>query len=277
MDEQAARELEVVSHEMRTFLREDVERICREAMEMVNEVSMHLKCTELYKDKDGGLVAAEEGSMLFLESDDKTVVGSLRISDCHVSDFDVNVRFPKYNKGGNMQFTIAHKFTYTLRQIQDALHYIERAGGMLVHLPHLEGAGDPTWRELLPYMRKITKVRPSPPPPRGPEREELILPQVCSDIVELLIKAETELDDWSTRVTSLSPAPSSLTDPHAQALPSLPQNWLRMEPALPSDLLLQAAPRARCSILTSFLADVPPRLHPHPPRLHPRHACQMPL
>ncbi|EKX46904.1 hypothetical protein GUITHDRAFT_107257 [Guillardia theta CCMP2712] len=240
MDEQAARELEVVSHEMRTFLREDVERICREAMEMVNEVSMHLKCTELYKDKDGGLVAAEEGSMLFLESDDKTVVGSLRISDCHVHDFDVNVRFPKYNKGGNMQFTIAHKFTYTLRQIQDALHYIERAGGMLVHLPHLEGAGDPTWRELLPYMRKITKV--------------------CSDIVELLLKAVTELNDWSTR-----------------ALPSLPQNWLRMEPALPSDLLLQAAPRARCSILTSFVADVPQRLHPHPPRLHPRHACQMPV
>ena len=59
--------------------------------------------------------------MVFLESEERTLVASLRLTECHVQDFDLNIRLPKYNKGQALSFSLMSKSPYLLRQIQDAV------------------------------------------------------------------------------------------------------------------------------------------------------------
>lgn len=173
--------------------------------------------------------SAAERPRLFLESDDKVegracVSGSLTLAECHCEEFDLSVRFAKYNKGNPLHFSTAPKTLYLLRQLQDALHMVEMASDRVAQLrstsfvPHAHypqtadscaddriadsAQGFFTWADLLPAVRQVGLL--------------------CDEVVSLLQKAEKEMADWSPR-----------------ALPSMPQNWLRMEPPLPPDLLLQ--------------------------------------
>jgi len=167
---------------------------------------------------------AAERPRVFLESDEKVegracVSGSLTLAECHCEDFDLSVRFAKYNKGNTLQFSTAPKSSYLLRQVQDALHMVEMASDLVAQFATSSFAicrdytvahGDAVertprthnWLELLPLIRQVGLL--------------------CDEIAMLLHKAEKEMADWSSK-----------------ALPSMPQNWLRMEPPLPADLLLQ--------------------------------------
>ena len=160
------------------------------------------------------------------------VSGSLTLAECHCEDFDLSVRFAKYNKGNQLHFSTAPKSLYLLRQLQDALRMVEMASDLVVQLhsssfvPHarpataascgeveaVEAAAQqsrsPTWLEQLPLIRQVVLL--------------------CDEIVALLQAAAKELAEWSSK-----------------ALPSMPQNWLRMEPPLPPDLLLQVRNRVK--------------------------------
>ena len=159
------------------------------------------------------------------------VSGSLTLAECHCEEFDLSVRFAKYNKGNQLNFSTAPKSLYLLRQLQDALCMVEMASDLVVQLhtssfvPHarpataascgeVEAAAQhsrsPTWLEQLPLIRQVVLL--------------------CDEIVALLQAAEKEQAEWSSK-----------------ALPSMPQNWLRMEPPLPPDLLLQVRNRVKNS------------------------------
>jgi len=60
-------------------------------------------------------------AMVFLETEERSLVASLRLTECHVRDFDLNVRLPKYNKGQALSFSLMAKSPYLLRQLQDAV------------------------------------------------------------------------------------------------------------------------------------------------------------
>jgi hypothetical protein len=82
---------------------------------------------------------ASHGPRVFFESEDKVdgracVSGSFTLSECHCEDFDLSVRFPKYNKGNQLNFFTGPKTFYLLRQLQDALHLVETASDLVAEL-----------------------------------------------------------------------------------------------------------------------------------------------
>lgn len=63
---------------------------------------------------------------------ERELVGSLRLSEGQINDLDVGIRLPRYIKGTNLHFSIAHNTSYLVRQIQDAMHNAELGSDEIV-------------------------------------------------------------------------------------------------------------------------------------------------
>jgi len=126
--------------------------------------------------------STKPGPRLFLESEEKIdgracVSGSLTLTECHCEEFDLSVRFAKYNKGAQLHFATAPKSFYLLRQLQDALHMVEMASDLVAQLGSVRSSSPPThtavqgvvttvsrplWLDLLPRIRHIGSPLPIP-------------------------------------------------------------------------------------------------------------------
>eukprot|EP00961_Rhodomonas_salina_P048507 651112-Rhodomonas_salina.2 len=128
-------EREAVIVESWRFLDEHAMECKRHSAALLEEIAQQLRCVKHEKDDKGEVTVVDKAAMVFLESEERAVVGSLRLSECHVQDFDLSIRFPRYNKGASAHYTIAPKTSYLLRQIQDAVHLMERAEDLIRQLP----------------------------------------------------------------------------------------------------------------------------------------------
>lgn len=111
-------EREAVIVESWRFLDEHAMECKRHSAALLEEIAQQLRCVKHEKDDKGEVTVVDKAAMVFLESEERAVVGSLRLSECHVQDFDLSIRFPRYNKGASAHYTIAPKTSYLLRQIQ---------------------------------------------------------------------------------------------------------------------------------------------------------------
>ena len=159
------------------------------------------------------------------------VSGSFTLSECHCEDVDLSVRLPKYNKGNQLSFSTGPKTFYLLRQLQDALHLVETASDMVAQLssfpPPTPASGAPHAAATQAPAPAHASPASETPSARAPDWAVLLpsvraVSAVCDEVASHLRRAETHMADWTPR-----------------ALPSMVQNWLRMEPPLPPELLLQ--------------------------------------
>jgi hypothetical protein len=128
------------------------------------------------------------------------VSGSFTLSECHCEDFDLSVRFPKYNKGNQLNFFTGPKTFYLLRQLQDALHLVETASDLVAEL---SSSTSPTLGSTsgAPHGATAAHASPAPETPstRAPDWADL-LPSVravsaaCDEVLSLLRKAETHME-----------------------------------------------------------------------------------
>ena len=139
---------------------------------------------------------------------ERELVGSLRLSEGQINDLDVNIRLPRYSKGSNLHFSIAHKTSYLVRQIQDAMHNAELSSDLIVKLCESVSQGAAEAGAAMDFERLTDQARG--------------LIAACRDAGDILHKTEGHLFEWKSRT-----------------LPAMPQNWLRMDPPLPTDLILQ--------------------------------------
>mmetsp|Transcript_43687 Transcript_43687/g.103217 ORF Transcript_43687/g.103217 Transcript_43687/m.103217 type:complete len:314 (+) Transcript_43687:172-1113(+) len=230
-------EREAVIVESWRFLDEHAMECKRHSAALLEEIAQQLRCVKHEKDDKGEVTVVDKAAMVFLESEERAVVGSLRLSECHVQDFDLSIRFPRYNKGASAHYTIAPKTSYLLRQIQDAVHLIERAEDLIRQLPG-------------PQTRSSAENGAAAHGNadgglKNPAEQLLRVAKMCAEVLRLLHEAQTTLEDWSTR-----------------ALPSMPQNWVRMKPPLPPDLILQVYADADALVLRVCLLAKHPRMPP---------------
>jgi hypothetical protein len=115
-------ELRVVELEIKSFIFIEIPRAQLHALNLLQAAALQLRCAQA---KEGATADIDRSVIAFLESSDRTVVSSLKLSECHVSELDVNIRFPKYNKGAGQHFSIVPRSSYLLRQViasSSALH-----------------------------------------------------------------------------------------------------------------------------------------------------------
>jgi hypothetical protein len=168
-------EREAVVVESWRFLDRNALDCQRHAAALLEEIAQQLRCVKLEQNDKGFTTVVDKAATVFLESVDRAVVGSLKLSECHVQDFELSIRFPRYNKGTSMHYSIAPKTSYLLRQIQDAVHLIERATDLILLLiPSPTGAsgaenglaahdgGMQSPAEELSRVSKVTRSLPLP-------------------------------------------------------------------------------------------------------------------
>jgi hypothetical protein len=107
-------ELTVLESELHHFIFSECSKSQLHILNLLQNAAMHLRCSPA---KEGAGSDVDRSVIAFLESNDRTVVSSLRLSECHVSELDVNIRFPKYNKGAGQHFSIVSRSSYLLRQV----------------------------------------------------------------------------------------------------------------------------------------------------------------
>ena len=107
-------ELLALESDIRSFIFYECPKSQGHTMDLLQTAALHLRCAPAKEGSD-----IDRSVIAFLESNDRTVVSSLRLSECHVSELDVNIRFPKYNKGAGQHFSIIPRSSYLLRQVGD--------------------------------------------------------------------------------------------------------------------------------------------------------------
>ncbi len=119
------KELLVVETEIKGFIFGEVPKAQNHVLNLLQAAAIQLRCAQA---KEGPTPDIDRSVIAFLESSDRTVVSSLKLSECHVSELDVNIRFPKYNKGAGQHFSIVPRSSYLLRQVTASAPTIEEAG-----------------------------------------------------------------------------------------------------------------------------------------------------
>jgi hypothetical protein len=107
-------ELRVVENEIKSFIFGEIPKAQHHVLNLLQAAALQLRCAQA---KEGPTTDIDQSVIVFLESSDRTVVSSLKLSECHVSELDVNIRFPKYNKGAGQHFSIVPRSSYLLRQV----------------------------------------------------------------------------------------------------------------------------------------------------------------
>ena len=107
-------ELDVLESEIHHFIFNECSNSQLYTFNLLKTAAINLRCSPA---KEGSGSDVDRSVIAFLESSDRTVVSSLRLSECHVSELDVNIRFPKYNKGAGQHFSIVSRSSYLLRQV----------------------------------------------------------------------------------------------------------------------------------------------------------------
>ncbi len=117
-------ELLVVENEIKGFIFGEVPKAQQHVITLLQAAALQLRCAQA---KEGPTSDIDRSVIAFLESSDRTVVSSLKLSECHVSELDVNIRFPKYNKGAGQHFSIVPRSSYLLRQVTASSSGLEEA------------------------------------------------------------------------------------------------------------------------------------------------------